>query len=148
MKLTYQTATGTLIQFVVLTFLNIGDQINSAVTACRHDGDCANNIFLSVALYVLTAGFFGAVWLLGYFAQVNRSKRLAQLLICSEAFIALIAAFNAKHHTDALSLFTSLVDLVLALWIVTLAFRLMRVSGAGIFNNGQRPRQRVRKPVK
>jgi hypothetical protein len=45
------------------------------------------------------------------------------------AFVALI---NARHHTDILSLLTSLVDLCLSVWIITLAWRLMHSGGQRI----------------
>lgn len=130
MKLTYQTAIATLIQFIVLSFLGIANGVNSVVATCRHDGgDCISNLIVSIIFFILTAGWFGAVWILGAMAQERRSKRLALMLIGAEALIALIAFFNARHHTDALSLATSLIDLSLALWVITLAYRLMRAEG-------------------
>ena len=130
MKLTYQTGVATLIQFITLSLLGIANGANSVVTTCRHDGtNCVSNLIVSLIFFILTAAWFGAVWILGYTAQERRSRRLAQLLICAEAFIALIAFFNAKHHNDILSLATSLLDLVLAVWIITLAFRLMLAGG-------------------
>ena len=144
MKLTYQTAVATLIQFILLSFLGIANGLNSVVTTCRHDGtDCVSNLIVSLIFFILTAGWFGAVWVLGYTAQERRSRRLAQLLIMAEALIALIAFFNAKHHTDILSLATSLIDLALAIWIITLAFRLMRVGGGRVV---AKQRGRRRKP--
>lgn len=145
MRITYETGKGTLIQFIVLSLLNIANQINQTVTACRHEGQCVSNAILATIFYLLVVGWFAAVWALGYMAQERRSKRLAQLLICAEGLIALIAAFNARHHTDLLSLFTSLVDLGLAIWIVTLAFRLMRAGGGRVVRSSHnRPRQRKR----
>lgn len=144
MKLTYQTGVATLIQFVTLSLLGIANGINSSVTTCRKGEDCIVNILLSMVFFILTALWFGAVWILGYFAQERRSKHLALLLIAAEGLIALIALFNAKHHTDFLSLATSLIDLVLALWIILLAFRLWRSGGKRI-TSAQRPRQRHRK---
>jgi uncharacterized membrane protein len=133
MKLTYQTAVATLIQFILLSFLGIANGLNSVVSTCRHDGtDCVSNTLVSLIFFILTALWFGAVWLLAYTAQHRRSRRLAQLLIVAELLIALIALFNAKHNTDALSLATSLIDLALAIWIITLAFRLMRSKGKRI----------------
>jgi hypothetical protein len=143
MRITYETGTGTLIQFIVLSFLNIGNQINQTVTACRHEGQCVSNALLAIIFYLLVATWFGSIWALGYLAQQRRSKRLAQLLICAEGLIALVAAFNAKHHTDLLSLLTSLIDFGLAVWIVTLAFRLMRAGGGRVVRGSRnRPRQR------
>jgi len=142
MKLKYETAVATLVQFILLSFLGIANGLNSVVTTCRKDGsDCISNMIVSIIFFILTALFFAVIWILGYSAQERRSKRLAQLLICAEAFIALIAFFNARHHTDALSLITSLTDLCLAIWIITLAFRLMRANGGRVVSK-QRPRRR------
>lgn len=145
MRLTYETSTGTLIQLIVLSFLNIGNGANSIIANCRHHNDCVVNVLTSIIFYMLIVLWFGAVWVLGYMAQERRSRRLAQLLICAELLVAAIALFNAKHHTDVLGLFTSVVDLVLALWIITLAFRLMRAGNSRVVSR-QRPRRRLRKP--
>jgi|SRR5665213_3460880 len=145
MKLTHQTGIATLIQFITLSFLGMANGGNSVVTTCRHDGtNCVSNLIVSLIFFILTVVWFGAVWLLGYTAQERRSRRLAQLLIAAEAFIGLIAFFNAKHHTDALGLFTSLVDLILVAWIVSLAVRLMLAGNTRIVSK-QRPRNRQRK---
>jgi len=148
MRLTYETGRGTLIQFIVLSFLNIATGLNSIITACRHGDECVSNVLTSIIFYILVVIWFGAIWMLGYMAQDRRSRRLAQLLIAAELFIALIAVFNAKHHTDILGLCTSIVDFALALWVVTLAFRLMRAGTGRVVkrtSDSQRPRQR-RKP--
>ncbi len=146
-KLTYQTAIACLIQFIILSFLGIANGLNSVVTTCRHTGsDCVSNLIVSIIFFILTAAWFAAIWLLGYLAQERRSRRLAQLLIMAEVLIALIALFNARHHTDLLSLLTSLIDLALAIWIVTLAFRLMR-SGGGRVVTKQRARRRRRSKI-
>lgn len=142
MKLKYETGIATLIQFITLSILNVFNGIDSIVTTChQHDGDCISNTLLSMAFFVLAAGFFGCVWILGYFAQERRSKRLAQLLIGAELMISAIAFFNVRHHNNVINLFTSLVDLALAAWVILLAFRLMR-SGGGRVVSKQRARQR------
>lgn len=144
MKLKYQTAIATLIQFITLSFLGIANGVNSVVTTCRHDGgDCISNLIVSIIFFILTAAWFGGLWILGAIAQERRSRRLAFLLMGAEGLVALIAYFNAKHYTDALGLATSLADLVLALWIITLAYRLMRAEGRRITSSG-RKRQRRR----
>ena len=142
MKLTYQTGIATMIQFIILSFLGIANGANSVVSTCRHDGsDCISNLIVSIIFFILTAAWFGAVWVLGAMAQDRRSKRLAFLLIGAEAFIALIASFNARHYTDILSLATSIIDLLLAVWIITLAFRLMRSEGKRITATRRRRRR-------
>ena len=149
MKLTYETAIATLIQFLTLTILNIANGLNSVISTCHSSGtDCVSNMIVSLIFFLLTAVWFAAVWVLGYSAQERRSKRLAQVLIAAEALIALVAFFNAKHHTDWLSLFTSIIDFALSIWIITLAWRLMKSGGARVVSTqkGQknRPRQRKR----
>jgi hypothetical protein len=146
MKLTYETSTATLIQFIVLGLLNIANGLDSIVTTCHHaGGDCVGNVFSSLIFYIFITGWFGVVFVLGYLAQERRSKRLAQLLIAAEALISLVALFNIKlnlrYHNGFLSLFTSLIDLALAIWIITLAYRLMRAGGKRITAR-HRPRHR------
>lgn len=144
MKLTYQTGIATLIQFITLSFLGMANGLNSIVTTCRNDGsDCINNVIVSIIFFILTATWFGAVWILGAAAQERRSKRLALVLIGAELLIAMVAYFNARHHTDALSLGTSLLDLALAFWIIFLAFRIVRSKGERITSGGRRRRRHI-----
>lgn len=145
MKLTYQTAVATLIQFISMSFLTFANETNSVVTACRHNNNCSSNLLSSLIFFIIVAVWFGAVWMIGYSAQEQRSKRLAQLLIVAELAIAAIGLFNAKHHTDILSLFTSLLDIALALWVISLAWRLMRSRGGRVVSR-QRSRQRPTPP--
>ncbi len=49
--------------------------------------------------------------------------------------------FNVRHHNNVLNLFTSLVDLALAAWVILLAFRLIRAGGGRVVTK-QRARQR------
>jgi glucan phosphoethanolaminetransferase (alkaline phosphatase superfamily) len=144
MRFKYETGIITFVQFVALSLLGIGNLLNSVVSTC-HDSstDCISNLLVSLIFFLLTTAWFAVVWVLGWAAQERRSRKLALLLIGAEAFIALIAFFNAKHHTDYLSLFTSLVDFFLALWVITLAWRLMRAKGGRVVTK-QRARQRRR----
>lgn len=142
MKLKYETGIATLIQFVTLSLLNVANGLDSIVTTCHEQkNDCFTSALLSMAFYVLAAGFFGCVWILGYFAQERRSKRLAQLLIFIELMISAVAFFNVHHHNNVLNLITSLVDLALAAWVILLAFRLMRSDGGRVVTK-QRARHR------
>lgn len=142
MKLTYQTGIATFIQFITLSLLGIANGANSVVTTCRHDStNCISNLIVSLIFFILTALWFAAVWILGYMAQERRHRRLAQLLIAAEGGIALIALFNAKHHTDILGLVTSLLDMALAVWIIYLALRLMRSGGDRVVTRQRRRRR-------
>ena len=126
-----------------MSLFSLANNANSIITTCStHHDDCVSNMIPSIILFILTALWFGCVWILGSAAQERRSKRLAQLLMATEAFIVLIAVFNVKHHIDALSAVTSILDICLAIWIITLAFRLMRAGGGRIVS-GQARRHRV-----
>jgi hypothetical protein len=155
LKLKYETGVATLIQFVVLVFLNIATGLTSVVTTCHSDGNnCVSNLLVSLIIFLLISVGFGFVWILGYVAQDRRSKVLARLLMLAEAFIALVAFvftyFNFKtfehKHSGALSLITSLIAMMLALWIIVLAYRLNRADGGRIMLKN-RGRQRRQPPV-
>lgn len=140
----YTTAAATLAQFIVLSFLNFASGIDSIVREChKPDGDCATNIFVTSVYIILIVGWFAFLWVVGFTAQDRRSKRLAQLLIAAEGLVALIAAFNARNSPHVINFVTSLTDLVFALWIMILAFRLMLAKGGRVVSSG-RARQRKR----
>lgn len=142
MKLKYQTGIATLIQFIALAVLAFANGVNSVVSTCHSDnGNCVSNLIVTLIFTIILVVWFGFIWVLGFTAQHQRSKRLSQLLIAIEAGVILVAAFNAKHHTDWLSLATSFIDVALGLWVVFLAFRLMRSDGGRIVT-GQRRRSR------
>lgn len=146
MRLKYQTGTGTLIQLIVLGLLNIATGLQSIIATCRHEGgSCISNLLTSAIFYILTVAWFAILVVIGYGAQEKRSRRLAQLLICAEGLTALVALFNIKlnltYHNGFLTLITSLADLILSLWVITLAWRLMRAGNARVVSR-QRPRQR------
>jgi hypothetical protein len=141
MKLKYETAIATLIQFITLSLLGLANGIDSIVTTCHSSRqDCVSNTLVSLIFFILTAAWFAAVWVIGYMAQERRSRKLAQLLIATELVIGLIALFNAKHHSDILSLFTSVVDFGLAAWIIVLAIRLIRAKGGRVVSRNRRRR--------
>lgn len=136
MKLTYQTGIAALIQFIVLSFLTLGSQIFSIIDTCTKGGECISNLITSVILYILVAIVFGTIWLIGVAAQTRRSKRWAQLLICIEGLIALISLFsvklNLRGHGNLAGLIMSLAIFAVAVWIISLAYRLTRFEGQRI----------------
>ncbi len=144
MKLTYETGIASFTQFIIVSLLNIGTQTVSIVSVCSaRSNNCLTNALTSIGYFMLIVIMFGTVWQLGYRAQMKRSRRLCQLLIATEALIALIALFNARHHTSVLGLVTSLADFGLCIWVALLAFRLMRARGGRIVAS-QRARRRHR----
>jgi len=142
MKLQYETGVATLIQFVALTLLNVATGTTSVVTQCRENSsDCVGDLMISLIFFLLIVSWFAFVAMLGYLAQHRRSKKIALVLIGAETLIAMVAFFNARHHPDLLSLITSVVDLLLAVWIIYLAIRLIR-AGDGRIVTKPRPRRR------
>jgi hypothetical protein len=148
MKLTHQTGIATLIQLVALSLFAIISQAFSVVTTCRQDGgDCINNLIISVVFYMLVAVVFGGIWVIGMFAQDSRNKWLARLLICIEAVIAAVSLFTVKiglhgGHVNLPGLLASLTIAAIALWTVTLAYRLMKHEDRRIAASGRRRRRR------
>ncbi len=144
MFLHYRTAVATFVQFVSMSLLGIANAADSSISTCASRGsDCVSNLMVSIIFYILTALWFGFIWSLGYAAQDRRSARLAYLLIGIELMVIMVASFNAKHHTNLINLFTSVVDIGLALWVILLAWRLSRAKGGRIVAS---ERARRRKP--
>jgi len=146
MTLTYQTGVATLIQFILVSFFTLGSQTVSTVVSCHQDGhNCLINTLTAVIFFMVASIVFGVIWLIGYAAQARRSRRLAQLLIATEGFFALIALFSIKlnsHSHSALGLIASFCMLVMTAWIITLAFRLMRAGNARVVNPNRARRRR------
>jgi hypothetical protein len=146
MRLTYETGTAALIQFIVLGLLNIGTALQSIITTCNHSGgDCVGNLLSSVIYYVLIVAWFGVILGIGFAAQQGRNKRLAMMLICAELAVLVVAAYNVKldhlgFHNGILSLVTSCVDVIISVWVMSIAYRLIRASGGRVVK-----RQRHRK---
>ena len=117
MRLTYETGTGALIQFIVLGLLNIADALQSIISTCTHSGgSCVGNLLSSVIFYFLIVIWFGIILAIGLAAQQGRNKRLAQILICAELAVFVVAIYNIKldhfgFHNGILSILTSCIDM-------------------------------------
>ncbi|HEY4963434.1 MAG TPA: hypothetical protein VIH90_01930 [Candidatus Saccharimonadales bacterium] len=147
MKFTYQTATATLIQFVTLTILGVPNAIVSIVSVCRTDAtNCVSNSLVSLVFFLLTAMWFGFIFFLGYSAEHRRSRWFAFILIGCE-FITLLADgyINFPRDSNILSKGTSLLDSLLSIWIIYLAFRLFIAGNKRIVKKPITARVRNRK---
>jgi hypothetical protein len=148
MKLTYETAVATMIQFIVLTLLSIPNGLTSIISTCHNSSaDCTSNAIVSLIFFLLTAAWFAILWVIGFFAQDRRSRLLAWALIGAESLVMIVTLFNIKHRTDALGLITSILDFGFAIWVIILAFRLSRAKGGRILASN-RARNRHIKNVK
>lgn len=138
----YQVSVITLFQFITISFLGIANGLYSIISTCIAHDECISNALVSIIYFLLIAIWFGFLWVLSYTAQERRSRKLIYMLIAAEGLVALVALFNAKHHPDILGLITSVVDFILALWVILLAFRLMRAKGGRVVVKQPRRRRR------
>lgn len=133
MKLKYETGIATFIQFVAVSLLALANQINAIIVGCiQHKSGCVEDVIPSVGYFLVTVVVFAGIWTLGYFAQERRSRWLALGLVGIELLVIKVAKHNAENHTDLLSLASSMINLVLAAYIIFLAIRLIRSKGGRV----------------
>jgi hypothetical protein len=133
MRLRYETGTATLIQFGVVTLLGLMTQVIGIVKSCLEDSSqCVGDSMLSLVFVILMAAWLGIVSVIGYAAQDKRSRKIATVLIGCEVLILGVASFNAQHSTVLFDKLTSVVDAAIAIWIIVLAFRLVRAGSSRI----------------
>jgi hypothetical protein len=92
---------------------------------------------------IVTALWYAFVAILGFAAQDRRSRRLATVLLLAEAGTFLVTLFDVLHFPNIYSLITSLVDTLLALLVILVAFRLRKAAKGRVPSSGSnRERQR------
>lgn len=133
MTLTHQTSVATFIQFAIVSLFTIFSQLIATVGSCTKESviNCVIDSLTAVIFYTVVAVAFACIWFIGYRAQHQRSKRMAQLLIAAEGFLALLALFSIKLNTHSRSFIGSIASfimLLMAVWILNLAFRLLRAG--------------------
>jgi hypothetical protein len=142
-SLRYQTGTATLIQLIVMLLLNFTTGIQSIVSACTEHTGCVSNMVVTIMFVIVLAGWLIFLSALGYTAQEKRSRNVARGLIAAESLVAIVTFFNIRHYPNVLGLITSLVDFALAVWVITLAYRLNKAAGGRIVvSNKPRVRRR------
>lgn len=135
MRLRYRTGIATFIQFIIMSLLTIVNGIESVVTTCDvKSGSCLTNALATTVFFIIVSLWFASIWILGYFAQDQRSQRLAYLLIAVELGVIMVATFNVQNHTTIVSTATSVIDIGLAIWVIILAFKLSRAKGGRIMS--------------
>lgn len=148
MRLKYEISLVTLVQFIVMSLLSLANSLNSIIVTCvKESGTCIENMIPSIILFILIAIWFAFIWILGYTVQERRGRKLTAALIGAEGITALVALFSVKHHVDALSLVTSLIDLVLSSWVLLLATRIFIAGESRVVSRRHgRGRARNRRP--
>lgn len=140
----YEVGIIAFVQFVLLSFLSLANSLNSIISTCIHQsGQCIENMIPSIILFILIAVWFAFIWVLAYTVQDRRSRKLTATLIGAEFFIAVVALFSVKHHSDWLSAATSTIDLILSVWIIVLAIRIFRAGNARVVSGQRRRRRRT-----
>lgn len=140
MKLTYQTASATLIQFLIMTVLGMINCISSIITTCNsHSSSCSSNMISSIVLFILSVGWFGLILAFGYFAQKLRSHRFAAFLIFTELITVVVAGhFNFPRESGLLTKSTSLFDVLIGLVVIYLAIQVLLARGHRIVKKRRR----------
>jgi hypothetical protein len=138
-KLKYETSIVTFVQFITMSFLYLLINLSSIISTCSGGSfNCVSNSISSISLSIVIIIAFACLWLLGYYVQNRRNRRLALLLIAVEAGVFIIELLDAHNFTNVLSLITSVIDMLLALWVIALAFRLFRAKGGRIVGRSRR----------
>lgn len=140
MKLTYQTAVATFIQFIAMVILGLVNSISSIVSTCQSNGsNCTSNMISTSVLFILTPVWFGMILACGYFAQKNRSNRLAAILIGFEVVTIVVAGhFNFPSEKGWLAKGTSLLDVFMGLVVIYLAVQVLLARGHRIVKGSRK----------
>ena len=142
--LRYQTGTASLIQLAVVVFLVVINNLVTLVGACSNSNECAMTALFSMIFIVMTAIWFFVLSAIGYAAQERRSRKLAFLLIAGQLATIGIAYGFLKHPANWFGGLSAFVVLVVAVWIIVLAWRLAQARGGRVVaRTSARPRKRL-----
>lgn len=121
----------TFIQAVVVIVLTAVNGVYSGLTSClgADKADCTTNSVLAVILVILAIIWFGFLSAMSYAAWVRRTTALIVLFAALEAITGGVSAFDLIHFDNAIGLITSLIDLLLALWVLYMTYHLFQLRG-------------------
>lgn len=133
-NLTNQTAAASLVQFFTMVVLGVPNTIINIVSSCHSNQDsCVSNSLVTLVFYLLTAGWFGLIMLVGFIAQRKRSRQFAILLGGLEFITFVVAGYiDYPHDSNILAKTTSLIDAALSIVVIYLALRLFFSGGRRI----------------
>ena len=146
MTLRHQTSAATFTQLAVMTLLVIIGGVKDVASNCENASECVTNSFLWIIIIFMLAGWYVALFALGYFAQEKRSYKLARVLIAGELFTAFVALMFVRHPSSFYGGFSAFVALIFALATTVFAYRIYKARGSRITTkqHKQSPRPRRR----
>lgn len=136
------------VQAVVVVVLSAVNGVYSGLTSCfgSDQKDCATNSALAVVLVILAIVWFGFLAALAYAAWIRRTTSLIVLFIILEIIVAgAIYVIDIRHHDNVLGLITSIIDLLLTLWVLYMGVHLFSLRGTSSTPPTGRSRSKLNK---
>lgn len=143
--LRYQTGTASFIQLAVVVLLVVVNNLFTLVDSCKSGGECAVTALFSMIFIFMTALWFFVLSAIGYAAEERRSRNLAYMLILGQLATMGIAYGFFKHPANWFGMLSALIVILLAAWVIMLAWRLSKAKGGRIVARpaAARPRKRL-----
>lgn len=143
--LRYQTGTASFIQLAVVVLLVVLNNLFTLIDSCKSGGECAITALFSMIFIIMTALWFFVLSAIGYAAEERRSRNLAYMLILGQLATIGVAYGFFKHPANWFGMISALVVILLACWVIVLAWRLSKAKGGRIVARpaANRPRKRL-----
>lgn len=141
MKLRYNTGQATIVQFIAVMLLGFVSSTISLFQAVDSEGSgsFATNLLLTVFILILQAVWLGFICVVGFAAQDKRNRSLALLLIGLEGINLVVAFMNIRHPGNPVAFLASLTHILIALYIIWLAYEIYRARGKRIVSRTRTP---------
>lgn len=140
MKLRYNTGQATIVQFIAVMLLGFVSSTISLFQAVDSEGSgsFATNLLLTVFILILQALWLGFICVVGFAAQDKRNRSLALLLIGLEGINLAVAFMNIRHPGNPVAFLASLTHILIALYIIWLAYEIYRSRGKRIVSRARK----------
>lgn len=147
--LRYQTGTASFIQLAVVVLLVVINNLLTLIDSCRSGSECAVTALFSMVFIFMTFLWFFVLSAIGYAAEERRSRNLAYLLIAGQLATMAVAYGFFKHPANWFGMLSALIVLILAGWVIVLAWRLSKAKGKRIVARSvnNRPRKRLHSSI-
>lgn len=127
----HNVSQATFTQAAIVIILTAINGIFSGLSSClgQDKADCTTNSVLAVVLVVLAIIWFGFLSALSYAAWIRRTTALIVIFILLEIITTGVSAFDLKHYDNVVGLITSLINLLVGLWVLFMSVHLFRLRG-------------------